>query len=243
MRTFKAAAILAVLALVIGGAGLSSAHADPIMIVEYDFNNDDGSPNVTDSAVTASDFMPDGDDSADDSWFDGSRSGNHVAGEAALGGKATPDYYEFDLSGLLSSANPTLDSLVFNVILRRRHSSGFHEFAVESGDVDSPTCHSFDFWDADVDPMTTEETPDEAGISTVTIGQGAGVVDNAGDVGTIFVDLASLSTSDTHTLRIQQDSESFTAGGIDNVQVYVPEPATMALLGIGGLGVLLKRKR
>ena len=56
-----------------------------------------------------------------------------------------------------------------------------------------------------------------------------------------------LSSSWTNVRRVKFDVESSYGGcnfvGVNEVRFYTPEPATLALLGLGGLGMLLSRKR
>jgi len=99
--------------------------------------------------------------------------------------------------------------------------------------------------------------PDFAGPDSFTVTGGTGADDDSATltnpalfgpyigVGTFNVDISSIVKTYVLTSGGTGDTQS-TAGktsGVVTVQYeYVPEPATLALLGLGGLGVLIRRR-
>ena len=71
----------------------------------------------------------------------------------------------------------------------------------------------------------------------------------AGDVGAWTVDIpagatgANFAAASAFDVRIGAHSAGSGNSAIDDVSVVVPEPATLALLGLSGLGMLLRRRR
>ena len=76
------------------------------------------------------------------------------------------------------------------------------------------------------------------GYLTINDDAATGLV--AGDTVTVLTASSGLDYAD---LTFSDPNWAMSVGGQSIVLTYVPEPATMILLGIGGLGVLLKRRR
>jgi hypothetical protein len=210
---------------------VSSAGAD--IIAEYNFDDNNGQVDQAGLGVTASDFTGGGGMSL---TFDGT-SGNGEAGEAFTSDEG---FAEFTLSGL---SGITLQELVFTIETERRGANRIAAYSLATWDGTNETPLSFDFYVPDTTDPTYKEEDD---ISSVSIGQGGDYLSSEDNDGTVVVDLSGMSLGDSVTFRINVVK----GGGLgfqtsmDNVTVTgVPEPATMSLLALGGLGVLIRRRR
>lgn len=223
--------------MAICAVGLLAVSANAATIVGWDFDDQDGNHDQKDPAVTASAFAFTGGTNS----FDGSI-GDCEAGEAAT---KDAGYWEFTVS-IGGGQVLDLDRLVFDTQVERWGSGRSAMTSVALVDaLDNETPLTMDLYVPDEELPANQQADD---ASVLEIGQNGGYFSGADEDGLIVVDLAGVAAADSFTFRIHQ----VRSGGlgfktsIDDVNLtgtVVPEPATMALLGLGGLGVIVRRRR
>ncbi len=217
--------------------GLIAVSANAATIVGWDFDDQDGNHDQKDPAVTASAFVFTGGTNS----FDGSI-GDCEAGEAATSAEG---YWEFTVS-VGGGQVLDLDRLVFDTQVERWGSGRSAVTSVALVDeLDNETALEMNLYVPDEELPANEKATN---ATSLEIGQNGGYFSGADQDGLVVLDLAGVAAADSFTFRIHQ-VRSGSLGykvSLDDVSLtgsVVPEPATMALLGLGGLGVIVRRRR
>ena len=236
MKLFKT---LAAVALIVGLAGMAGAD----VIALYDFGTDAGNTSFasadTDTVTTASDFS-----------------------DAVLGGTVN-DFMTSNTSGLGVSPDPSgwpvfrMSSDNFNVDGTFGDDTGrYVSFSITAtnGAIAVWDSLTFDWARTDATKYSarllssTEDTDGTFGQVGDDVGFGPADDDTWAEAGIDLSALGQLDQGDTRYFRLQfaADTNKFNSNRsmvIDDVTVTIPEPATMSLLALGGLGVLIRRKK
>ncbi len=207
--------------------------ASAAVIVAYDFDDLDGVADSVHAGVTASEVTP-----ATASNFDGTGgSGRAEPGEAMAESEGA---YEFALSAALPMA---LDALTFTVQTERRASGRMHTWNLYLMDGQGGEAGLlFDFYAGDPLALKAED------VDSVVTGQG-GYLQGEEDEGLVVADLSGLPARDTWRFKIAfaRTASLGAFSSLDNIEVTgsapAPEPATLALVALGGMALLARRRR